>query len=68
LVQLDAGRKGALVLGPQASPPARAEKNQLVYRGCNIVLGSAGRGQAGTPAVPGLRGPRKVAKTFMLCG
>src|SRR6185369_7004804 len=37
------------VLGPQASSPARVEHNQVLDQGC------AGRGQAGTPAVPGPR-------------
>ena len=38
-----------VVLGPQASPPARVERNQVPDDGC------AGRGQAGAPAVPGRR-------------
>ena len=48
------------VLGPQASPPARVERNQLSsIKGASEQLrsnlGCAERGQAGTPAVPGRR-------------
>jgi glycosyltransferase involved in cell wall biosynthesis len=39
------------VLGPQPSSPARVECNHVPNQGC------AGWGQAGTPAVPGRRGP-----------
>src|ERR1051325_2188049 len=39
--------KGDSVLGPQASSPARVERNHVADQGC------AGRGQARTPAAPG---------------
>src|ERR1043166_7698559 len=49
-----------VVLGPQASPPARFENNQLncidvLNVSCVTDQGCAGRGQAGTPAVPARR-------------
>jgi hypothetical protein len=45
----------AIVLGPQASPPARVEKNQEAYSEPldENGIGSFGHGQTGTPAVPG---------------
>ena len=41
------------MLGAQASPPARVQKNQLRFNVADTHdLGSAGRRQARTPALP----------------